>query len=1253
MTTDTDIRTADAKRQITPPSDVIQIGEPFGKYEVIKKIGSGGMGAVFLARDADLKRTVALKILPPEKAENPTLIKRFRSEARSAAQLQHENIVSIYESGEVNGLNYLALEYVDGIDVHKLIHRRERLSYKRSLEIVKQVASALEHAHEINIVHRDIKPSNLLITKEGIVKLTDMGLARSMDDEADTNITRAGTTVGTVDYMSPEQARSSKAADIRSDIYSLGCTWYHMLTGVPPYGDGSMTNKLHAHATAKIPDPREINESVPEPIVAVLHKMMAKKPADRYQTPKELLEDLNNSNLRRTKMSSEGLSALAKEVSEESGRSLAKSSSSGERKMPPKAERAVAVRNEDGFGISPDLIKLIVLVVVVFALGIFFWKTISGYGNAVGDNALTANPFEKDGENKGNKNGTAVPNVNGKKGQGNGTEIKVGTSTPSIPKILSKPKPDDIAKTFTERWKDVNDLNVLPLGNKAKAGSIDAEFLAVIQQVPDEGAVIQLNKSGLYVLTMPLEVTGKRVVIAAAPDVSPTILLAPDPQKTTAGSLNIAAGNVLIRGVHFAALGKHHNNSKPLSFINQTGTGTLDIQNCSFTLEGHHLGNASAITLSESMPHVSSNVLLTDCLVRGDGLTAISSDARWINTSIRSSIIASGNAPAIHLESVEPETKNTGSNSSFAREIDIRQSALFATDNVFQIHHEGKTQQPRTRITTEKTRIQRVSGADSAVMLNVENWHEADPFKPGASKLHGLEWVTSKSRLLGWDKLVTANTTNEVLHEANDREQWEELLQSTVESEFTGTERIAKVDLMDFDWLRPDSLDRGIVGTPKEPEEITQKFFRSLPVPPMTSIERSVVMAIRPKAPGALDDFSNAEVITIDTARKDLGVELSKPTLPEKAIIRILGAGVHKSSPIHIQNKSFRMVFIKKEEAELFVVEPKTIPLARLPKSEEKYVSLIDLNNGILEIHNGVFRIPTVKNQSTPDWFLQARNSAFLLNRVYVTGPNTKDERHQGLIHWVEQTDNAPGNKRVAVIRNSYLMAMGTIFESLAHRRIGFFENSLMVSLSDVARLKLPPGDTKPTAMFRFRQCTFSAVEANLRIIAEKEKFDRYNPLSLHVESCLFAPGLQAENENSTAAVVTSAEATKSEEIQWWASRNAYAVGVPELFRSEPLTISQANPGYSREWAKLWGYGHVDKSIFGARYVLMKVPTIRRQGLKPSDFELSSRCEAYKWNPKGQPVGAAVAKLTFPNLGGPNGTSTGDNDNKKPVRPGF
>jgi len=281
----------------TPAHAASQPGGAFpatlGKFTLVRKLGQGGMGAVYLASDNTLKRSVALKVLSREKADNPTLKKRFQAEAQAAASLKHENIVSIFETGEIDGQLYLALEFVDGTDASNLVLRRGTLPVKRSIDVVRQVALALRHAATQRLVHRDIKPGNILIRRDGVVKLADLGLARTIDAHIDTSLTRSGTTVGTVDYISPEQARSSKLADERSDLYSLGCTWYFLLTGEPPFSDGDVTNKLQAHATRPFPNPRDKNPQVPEGLTAVMRRLTEKDPARRYQSATELLEDLD------------------------------------------------------------------------------------------------------------------------------------------------------------------------------------------------------------------------------------------------------------------------------------------------------------------------------------------------------------------------------------------------------------------------------------------------------------------------------------------------------------------------------------------------------------------------------------------------------------------------------------------------------------------------------------------------------------------------------------------------------------------------------------------------------------------------------------------------------------------------------------------------------------------------------------------------------------------------------------------------
>jgi serine/threonine protein kinase len=276
------------------PPEQLSPGDRLGKYKVQAHIATGGMGTVYKAIDEELGRIVALKVLDSSLADNANTLERFRREARHAARLSHKNIVTLYEYGQVDGRHFLALEYVDGIDLYDYIERKGRLAPEESRRILIQAAKALDHAYQNGITHRDIKPSNFLLTRDRDrmrVKLTDMGLARKADEE-EFRVTRAGSTVGTIDYLAPEQARDSASADIRSDIYSLGCTFYHMLAGNPPFSEGGLGERILKHLQDDPPDVRQFNPQVSEELWELIKRMLAKKPEDRFQTPAELLKAL-------------------------------------------------------------------------------------------------------------------------------------------------------------------------------------------------------------------------------------------------------------------------------------------------------------------------------------------------------------------------------------------------------------------------------------------------------------------------------------------------------------------------------------------------------------------------------------------------------------------------------------------------------------------------------------------------------------------------------------------------------------------------------------------------------------------------------------------------------------------------------------------------------------------------------------------------------------------------------------------------
>ncbi len=267
-------------------------GTMLGPYRLDRFIGGGGMGAVFQALDTSLHRTVAIKVLARHQSDDEENLRRFRIEAQSAARLDHENIGRVYAVGGDQGWHYIVLEYIEGINLRDLVREEGPFVPGRTVDVAIQVAEALEHASERNVVHRDIKPSNIVVTPAGRARIVDMGLARLHQMAGDAELTVSGMTLGTFDYISPEQARDPRDADVRSDLYSLGCTMFFLLAGRPPFAEGTMVQKLLQHQQAEPPAINDIRRDVPRALAEIIARLMEKDPADRYQRPAALVADL-------------------------------------------------------------------------------------------------------------------------------------------------------------------------------------------------------------------------------------------------------------------------------------------------------------------------------------------------------------------------------------------------------------------------------------------------------------------------------------------------------------------------------------------------------------------------------------------------------------------------------------------------------------------------------------------------------------------------------------------------------------------------------------------------------------------------------------------------------------------------------------------------------------------------------------------------------------------------------------------------
>ena len=261
-------------------------------YQIMRKLGAGAMATVYLAKQLSLDRLVAIKILPRKFLSDPMFVERFYKEGRAAAKLSDPNIVGAVDVGQVGEHHYFVMEYVDGETVFDRLHRDKRIEERAALEIARQVASALQHAHAKGFIHRDVKPKNLMLTKSGVVKLADLGLARAIADKEAAAAER-NKAFGTPYYISPEQIRGATDIGAPADIYGLGATLYHMLTGKVPFEGRSPTEVMQKHLKSPLVPPDHVVPSISSDAAEIVEMTMAKSPSKRYQSAADLLEDIN------------------------------------------------------------------------------------------------------------------------------------------------------------------------------------------------------------------------------------------------------------------------------------------------------------------------------------------------------------------------------------------------------------------------------------------------------------------------------------------------------------------------------------------------------------------------------------------------------------------------------------------------------------------------------------------------------------------------------------------------------------------------------------------------------------------------------------------------------------------------------------------------------------------------------------------------------------------------------------------------
>ena len=1275
-------------------NDANPILKTLGKYQIERKLGQGGMGTVYLAKHTDLKKMIALKVLPQDKAKNPTLVRRFKAEAQAAGQLEHPNIVAVYDTGEIDGYLYIAMEYVDGIDLFEYLKRNKVVPVKRSIEIIKEVASALQHAFEQNIVHRDIKPSNLLVRRDGVIKITDLGLARSIDDTLETNITRAGTTVGTVDYMAPEQARNSKSADIRSDIYSLGCTWYQMLTGLPPYPEGSMTNKLHAHSTKPLPDPRDHNENIPEGVLAILQRMTAKRPEDRYQTPAELLEDINHSKLTRAAFSNEIFSDLTddevepkhftsdedaeeddapeaaphkrsrvenevRENSPETGRQKKArnpdSQAGIDNSTKSRGKSPARTRNEEVDPASPNR------------------KKNAGAGAAnekkPSQNAPKAlppkrKPLESDNNQSGGWNleplklfgiifgvvlliagiGWMAFRWSGQFDSQNAPVTKIEAETvvapPAPPPPLSpvepvttnateKPEAEfDILKAPMPPWAskepaDTKDLPIFAVGPGATTGTHFPNINEALQAADKSGGLLTLLGNGPFLVSSIELKNAKRIVIQAATLEDQPLIIVKAADSKSAPAIRMKNGELDLRGLHFLVDREINPTEVPNSIIAVTD-GQLLVRNCSFTAtgDGSRISAAMSVTSDDDThnpPKMEPRVLLDHVVVRGNGLVGLETHRANAEVVIQDSLLATGSAPAISISGhlipglAESITRRP------RRIIRVLRSTFCGRKHVLDFVAEKTPKPPTTEILFQDSVCSADGAGNSSVLASATRWPSVSS-RPSGCWLTNLNWTSVSSLYLGFDPLLELERSSFKVNKPDD---WQRVW---------GAKKFEPNQFQSIYWQESavaelSSVLPSVFDTSKLPYRDVKSAAGRLPgcaveglkVPGVISQSRLFAMSHRPKPPENVPDPSNViPPRKVDLAKEDLGVILGRNNWESGTTFEASGAGLRSMTPVHIIDKSVRIVFRQLEGGTL-KIQPKPTD----PKSKLDVAGVFSIENGTLDLQSLTLEISPTTKSPAPQSLIAANNSTVILRNCQLQGPVLQDaERHQALIQWAT-TETEPGSTgeapRALSMTDCFLISHGNGINAGCSQGSLFVRNSILATRGIGLNLMTKAGDHSPAPNVDLNHVSFSSFKPAIRV--EHAANQTGSPVRLFVDFCAVLPPSDPREgpANESAFLECSESLIESKQIEWWGNSNGVAKEVGSLIQqrgSQPITSPV-------QWRTAWGDSNDIRLLTGPKGVqLMTSPLPKLVSVKASSYALNPECAGASWADGGYPVGA-------------------------------
>ncbi len=1151
-----------------------------GKYEVVAHVATGGMGAVYKAIDTVLKREVALKVLPPEMASKPLALERFRREARNAARLRHENIVTIYEFDQSGSTCYLAMEFIDGIDLHEYIERKQRLDPEEARLITIQAARALEQAHTQGVVHRDIKPSNFLIMRKGdklIVKMSDFGLARETSDE-EARVTRDGTTVGTVDYMAPEQARDCGKADCRSDIYSLGCTLFHMLTGKAPFPEGSLPERLYKHAHQEPPDLRRLNPRVSEGMCAVVRRMLAKQADDRYPTPGALLKDLTRLESATAPQTGADVLAGLALAADERVKQPKRRPASTERVLPPAAPPPPFRRGRRGEAVPVDPDQQADGERSIFK-GPWVW-VLGGAALAlllagVGIFVATRSPPPGPSPEPGSSVVVVPPPPDTGRGADGGVhptdppQDTVGAAKPEWPALYKPSAPlavEALRKQFLGPWEGHADPGIgVPILRMARVpvggGSYPSLQAACNAAAPGKLSVIEIEDNGpLY--EAPVAVADRSLVIRAARGYRPLVVWEGERPRMEVGKphidpgffLTLARGNLTLDRIDL--VGRWNEASRP--FLVHVTDGDFLARDCTFSLTGKQPADLGVVRFDRSpasgpLPATPARCRLSRCLARGPGLVVLDLDAPGADVLCDGCLVVGTQQPLIQV---------AGHNRA-PTVLRLLRSTFVAGQALLHVHPATPADiRPELHIRAWDVLLTRPGTQTGGQMVVLG----------GSTQAARLKWQATNSLYVGWQKLLAASYDS-----ADDLRAWQTTWQRTegdlaLARPWPAVPRLDPAEASAEDYRTapapttpvgyaatsgPGPLGCDLAALPPARTNWLALTFDPSPAPTPEMITAAAV----PPVPNMADGHYHGGRIDL-AATPDLGSFLDEMQrtrgLGPRVVLHLAGSGEHKTRPIRIKGSSLVLYF---EPGGAEADPPTLVPHDSTAPDAD---ALIDLDGGSLEMIGGGIRFPDSRQALMPPHAVKVRGGDLRLFHCRLQGP-LKDAppRYQGLVRFEGASGEPdPTKVRGCALNESVLVSAKSALHLVGGGARIRLRQCILLSTADA--LYFDPG---PTARPRLdvqcllEQTTVVGRKALVRLSDAPQLQGPVDPIVLEARFCAFlnpfadmaAPLVLAANEGALGRGL----------LLWQGSGNAFDWRL--AYDVVPKAVGSAT------WARLWG----------------------------------------------------------------------------------